>query len=494
MTQPNNIPKPKIRPSMAQSMESSEGILRKQGHDFLIAFYSALRSLKLYPVENEQVQRALHGITHIGKQLYEIENALELRISHEFIYINAVPLRLNLDNYATFSHVLTTLRKCGIGAVEVEENVQRKEWQIFLSQLLANAPHDAVPDLSGLWQKMADAGVTNILLKPPQEHDEPFKDSVEAKEVAKRAYERSVSVSKELINDVRMGRTVSAKRVKRAVQGIVDQVLRNETSLVGLTTIRGYDEQIFTHSVNVCIFAVSIGRRIGLTKLQLYDLGMAGLMHDFGKSRIPIEILDSEMPLTDEQKEVLQSHTWQGVLTLFGLRGHGEIPYRAMVTSYEHHLKNDLSGYPKIIEPRELSVFSKIVAVANAYDIPPSRPYTKGAPLESTDVLREMWQDESLGYDRTLVKALINLLGIYPVGTCVILDTYEIGVVHSANPDSSQPHRPIVQIVSTALGGRLSEKVLADLTTVDDQGDYERSIIQVTDGERYGINPSDCFV
>ncbi len=486
--------RPRPRASLAQAMESSEGIIREQGRDFLVAFYGALRNLKLYPVENEQVQRSLDGVARHGKALFDIEGVLELRVSNEFIYINSVRLRLALDNYATFSHVLTTLRKCGIGTVEVEEGVQRREWQIFLSQLLAYAPRDAVPDLSGLWQKMAEGGVTHIQLKPPPEHEELIGDSEEAKEVAKRAYERSVAVTKELMNNVRMGRTASAKRIKRAVQNIVDQVLRNEVSLVGLTTIRGYDEQIFMHSVNVCIFAVSIGRRIGLTKLQLYDLGMAGLMHDFGKSRIPLEILNSEMPLTKEQQELLETHTWQGVLALFGLRGHGEIPYRSMVASYEHHLKRNLSGFPKTLEPRELSVFSKIVAVANGYDVPPSREYAQGVPVRPDEVLREMWQDESLGYDPTLVKAFVNLLGIYPVGTCVVLDTYEIAVVHSANPDISQLHRPIVRIVSTPDGGLPDETALADLSAVDETGNYERSVVKVTDGHRYGINPSDYFV
>ena len=493
MTGPET-PEMQVRTSLAQAMQSSEGIIREQGRDFLIAFYGALRSLKLYPVENEQVQRSLDGVARHGKALFDIEGVLELRVSNEFIYINSVRLRLALDNYATFSHVLTTLRKCGIGTVEVEEGVQRREWQIFLSQLLAYAPRDAVPDLSGLWQKMAEGGVTRIQLKPPPEHEEPIGDSEEAKEVAKRAYERSVAVTKELMNGVRMGRTASAKRIKRAVQNIVDQVLRNEVSLVGLTTIRGYDEQIFMHSVNVCIFAVSIGRRIGLTKLQLYDLGMAGLMHDFGKSRIPLEILNSEMPLTKEQQALLETHTWQGVLALFGLRGHGEIPYRSMVAAYEHHLKRNLSGFPKTLEPRELSVFSKIVAVANGYDVPPAREYVQGVPVRPDEVLREMWQDESLGYDPTLVKAFVNLLGIYPVGTCVVLDTYEIAVVHSANPDISQLHRPIVRIVSTPDGGLPDETALADLSAVDETGNYERSVVKVTDGHRYGITPSDYFV
>lgn len=493
MTEPK-VPAPKPRKSLALAMESSEGSIREHGRDFLIAFYSALRSLKLYPVENDQVQRALDSIFDTARSLYGVEGALELRVSHEFLYVNSVRLRLNLNNYATFSHVLTTLRQCGIGMVDVEEGVQRREWQIFLSQLLAFAPSDGVPDLSGLWQRMAQGGITHILLKPPPEHDEAFGDSEEAKDVAKRAYERSVAVTKELIGGVRMGRTASAKKIKRAVQSIVDQVLRNELSLVGLTVVRGYDEQIFTHSVNVCIFSVSIGKRIGLTKLQLYDLGMAGLLHDFGKSRIPLEILNSEVPLTEEQEEVVRTHPWQGVLALFGLRGHGEIPYRAMVASYEHHMKTDLSGFPKTIEPRQLSMFSKIVAVANGYDTPPVRSFAKGVPVRPDEVLREMRENKDLGYDPILVKALINLLGVYPVGTCVILDTYEIAVVHGANPDLAQLHRPIVRIVVTAEGSRTDGGALVDLASVDETGNYRRSIIKVTEGLDYGINMSDYSV
>jgi len=101
-----------------------------------------------------------------------------------------------------------------------------------------------------------------------------------------------VAVTKEVINSIRMGRTANVKKVKRAVQAIVDQVLNNESSLVGLTTLRDYDEYTFTHSVNVTIFSVALGRKLGLTKLQLYDLGMSALFHDVGKSRVPLEVLN----------------------------------------------------------------------------------------------------------------------------------------------------------------------------------------------------------
>src|SRR5207244_7902002 len=156
------------------------------------------------------------------------------------------------------------------------------------------------------------------------------------------------------------GRTANVKKVKRAVQAIVDQVLNNESSLVGLTTLRDYDEYTFTHSVNVCIFSVALGRRLGLTKLQLYDLGMAALFHDIGKSRVPQSILNKSGGLTDEEWRLIASHPWLGVLALFQVRGAQELPYRSMVVAHDHHMKRDLTGYPRPIRKQQLSMFSKL--------------------------------------------------------------------------------------------------------------------------------------
>src|SRR5436853_6996050 len=124
-----------------------------------------------------------------------------------------------------------------------------------------------------------------------------------------------------------------------------------------------------------------------------------------------------------------------------------------MIVAYENHIKTDLTGYPKSLRSRELSIYSKIVAVADGFDAATSRRVYQTAPIQPDQVLREMWENPRRGHDRVIVKALINLLGIYPVGTCVILDNYEVGLVHAANPDPVQLHRPMVRIVSTPEGG-----------------------------------------
>jgi HD-GYP domain-containing protein (c-di-GMP phosphodiesterase class II) len=271
-------------------------------------------------------------------------------------------------------------------------------------------------------------------------------------------------------------------------------VLNNEESLVGLTTLRDYDEYTFTHSVNVCIFSVALGRKLGLTKLQLYDLGMAALFHDVGKSRVPLEVLNKEGGLTDEEWRIMQAHPWLGVLTLFGLRGYGEIPYRGMIVAYEHHMKNDLTGYPKSVRPRGLSIFSKVVAVADGFDAATSRRVYQTVPIQPDQVLKEMWENPRRGYDAVVVKAFINLIGIYPVGTCVILDTYEVAIVTAANADVSQVHRPVVRVVLSPDGAPMSSTVVADLAERDEQGHHPRTIVKVTDPQKYGIKVSDYFV
>src|ERR1019366_10033588 len=107
---------------------------------------------------------------------------------------------------------------------------------------------------------------------------------------------------------VRMGRMPSTRRLKRAIQTIVDQVMENELSITGLTTLREYDEYTFTHSVNVCIFAVALGKRLGFDRLKLYDLGLAALLHDMGKARLDPAILNKAGSLDDAEWRAMQSH------------------------------------------------------------------------------------------------------------------------------------------------------------------------------------------
>lgn len=223
------------RSTMVETVQTTDGFLRHAGRDFLIVLYTAFRSLKLYPIENAQVQKALDELLATTKHLLDVEREIELRMQGEFIFVNSTRLRLDLDNYASFSHILGVFRQCGIGGIRVDEGVDRRQLQIFVALLLSYAAREVTPEKVGeIAQKLSDGGVTFITVEPPVETDEDVQDTERQKEAAKRTYAQSVAVTKEVINSIRMGRTANVKKVKRAVQAIVDQVLNNEASLVGL--------------------------------------------------------------------------------------------------------------------------------------------------------------------------------------------------------------------------------------------------------------------
>jgi len=240
---------------------------------------------------------------------------------------------------------------------------------------------------------------------------------------------------------------------------------------------------------------VALGKKLGFTRLQLYDLGMTALLHDVGKARVPVEILNKTTGLDEQEWRIMQGHPWLGALTLFGMRSHDELPYRTILVAHEHHMKTDLSGYPKCVRPRALGIFSRIVSVADGFDAATTRRSYQTVPIEPDQVLREMWQNPKRGYDTVLVKALINLIGIYPVGTCVILDTFEVGIVAAPNPEGQQLNRPMVRIAVDVDGGVVPPPgTLVSLAEQDEGGAYRRSIVKVTNPSRYGLTVGDYFV
>jgi hypothetical protein len=165
-----------------------------------------------------------------------------------------------------------------------------------------------------------------------------------------------------------------------------------------------------------------------------------------------------------------------------------------MVVAYEHHMKTDQTGYPRPIRKRDMSIFSKVVAVADGFDAATSRRAYQTDPLSPAAVLQEMRDNPRRGMDPVVVKAFINLLGVYPVGTLVVLDTFELAIVHQANPIAELISRPIVRIVSDVRGNVIYPGELVDLAVRDASGErFARTIIKTENPDRYGIRISDYF-
>lgn len=480
-------------------MTADEGILIRdtsaslsaEGRKVLAALYSCMRSLRLYPLENQVVQRALAEVESAIDTVLKMEGHLQLRLAGDFMFLNEVRMRLDLSNYASFVFVRKVLESHGIGDIEVGPAVDIREWTSFLSAI-ATAPPETEDPLEEFRQRLEEAGIDNIRVGPPAALTDALDLTEEAKEAARRTYARSVTVVKDVMTSVRLGKAWSGRRVKRVVLGIVDQVLHDEAAILGMTTLRDYDEYTFTHSVNVCILSVALGQKLGFNKLQLFDLGLGALFHDVGKSRVPLSVLNKEGRLDKEEWRVMSQHPDFGLILLFDLHGFEEPPYRAMLTAYEHHMRTDFTGYPKVLRERWLGFFSRIVAVADAFDAATSKRSYQYIPFPPDEVLREMRDNPSRGFDPIIIKAFINMMGIYPVGTLCILDSGELAVVVAPSPNPEELHRPLVRIISDASGRKLPEPPLIDLAEQDwSTGRPTRTIVKTSDPDKYNIKVSD---
>lgn len=463
--------------------------LQDEGRKLLTVMYGALRALKLYPMENEVVQQALDDVHGLTSAVLAREGVVELRVMGDFFFLNDSRLRLDLRNFSTFGSFARALKEHQIGQVVVDRGVQPHEWASFLSLLLQTG--DEIDPFESFVQELGRTRVTRIGVRPEQEVAQLDLQS-EAMEGARRTYAYSVQMARDVLSDVRMGKAVNVRKIRRAVQSIVDQVLADEPSIIAMTTLREFDEYTYTHSVNVCIFSVVIGQRIGLEKPQLYELGLGALFHDVGKSRIDEAVLNKVDRLSPEEWAVMKEHPTEGLLELFRLHGFQDVPYRQMLVAYEHHMRPDEQGYPRNRRRREPSLFPRIVAVADAFDAGTSVRSYQYKPWPPDQVLREMRDNPDRGFDTVLVKAFITATGVYPVGTLVILDTFELAIVTKANPDPERPHQPEVKILSDPKGVTLPTPETATLDEIDPAtGVPRRTVIKTADPARYGIRPAD---
>ncbi len=453
--------------------------------DLLFALYAALRALMLYPVENQTVQRSVRELMDGVRLLLAREDRIVLRYVEDLCFVNDLRLRIDLTSYATFGTIARTLKRHDIGAIDVEPEPSHDEWIAFLTLLLAEP--EAEDPYGRFTERLQRSRVRHIGIDAAAESAIGDRDPESSLEEAKRTFAQSVAVVREAMTGVRLGKPSGMRRVKRTVQLIIDQVLSNEVSILSMTALRNFDEYTFTHSVNVCIFSVALGKKLGLSRHQLYELGLGALLHDVGKLRMPVEVINKPGALSDEEFAMIREHPAEGLLELLAMRGFSELPLRGMLMAYEHHMKLDQSGYPTSVRPREPTLYSRIVTVADGFDAATSKRSYQSQPWPPDQVLREMRDNPNRGYDPLLVKAFNMTTGIYPIGCLVILDTYELAVVVAPNRTPGLLHRPTVRIIYNDLGVPLDPPLLVDLAA-QLPGARERTIIKTTDPDRYGID------
>lgn len=249
---------------------------------------------------------------------------------------------------------------------------------------------------------------------------------------AKQIKSQAANLVRTVMADVRLGKAVELEQVTPIVTGITESILRNSGALIGLMHIKNKDDYTFLHSVSVCTFLVAFCRSMGLDSELTYQAGIGGLLHDTGKALVPDAILNKPDRLTEEEFAIIKKHPRDGYDILLKSPGISDI---ALDITLHHHERIDGSGYPERLSADEISTLAKMAAIVDVYDaITADRCYHKGMP--PTEALRKIFEWSTFHFDPVLVKAFMRCVGIYPVGTLVLLDSARLGVVTEHNEGS----------------------------------------------------------
>ncbi len=257
-----------------------------------------------------------------------------------------------------------------------------------------------------------------------------------------------------MFTDARMGKAIDQAVARQVAEDIADSVIRNGNALISLARLKTADDYTYMHSVAVCALMVALARRLGLPDEEVRAAGFAGLLHDLGKMDVPLEVLNKPGRLTDEEFELVRQHPAKGHERLLSAGIHHE---QALEVCLYHHEKLDGTGYPHRLAGPQVSLMARMGAVCDVYDaITSNRPYKAGwDPAES---LARMAQWVNSHLDGRVFQAFVRSLGVYPVGSLVLLSNGKLAVVVDQSRGSL-----LKPIVKTMFSVNSYERVVPEL-------------------------------
>lgn len=481
------------RNTAARSYDEERAQLGKQ---VVNQFAILIKTSQIHDAGNVALQQPAENFIKTLGDLFIDDPDVALSLEGEALFIGDMKLKLDIDIFTNFMLVNEEMKKRKVGSIVFSRGIGEREIRKFSSLFASLDPRLPEP-FERLEKDLESAGLTNpqiLFLEEKKEKEEVAQATEDnEKDLAKKTYFNTVTAVGEVMESVKLRQAVSLKRAKRIVQSMVDLIMQEDSTLLGLTNLRSHDEYTYNHSVNVCILALAIGQRLGYNKMRLCELGMAGLFHDLGKFGIPLDVLNKPTDFTEEEWKVMRRHPIFSVKELVRLKGVNDMAIRVTIGAFEHHLNYDLSGYPKLAKKRNLSLLGRIICIVDCYDaLTSSRVYNR-VPFPPDKALRFMLSKSGKAFDPILMKLFVNAIGVYPIGTLVLLNTKEIGVVFTSNPNPERGDRPKVKRVMDAEGNEAHGELI-DLCEQNEGGHFKYEIVNAIDAGKYKIDVAKYFV
>ncbi len=397
----------------------------------------ALQTAKLYSVEHPEFKKALE------KAMGSVHQALQGR---QEIIIGIIGDELTVENEIFFElsrvvkPVIDVLKNKGVERITLTQGIEDDELARFISFLAVREDGGKRPTEDAIAQmglKHISAGKIKME-SGSREQPEKSPGGI----TSSGEYQDGLKTATKSLTDIITADTVDHLALRGSLHNILGHLTENSQDFMKLVTLRRYDQDTFVHLLNVSILSMYFSSRMGFGKDETLEIGMAGLFHDIGKMYISRRLLHKAERLTDDEFAAIHNHAVFGASILVEYADTlGMLP---IVVAYEHHIKYDLSGYPKSPYNRKQHTASSIVSICDVYDALNQRRSYK-ADYSPDFVYSIMSKDKGTAFSPDLLDMFFKIMGVWPIGSAVSLSDGRIGVVRQENED--EIFFPVVEII-----------------------------------------------
>jgi putative nucleotidyltransferase with HDIG domain len=429
---------------------------------------AALRGAQLYAPEHPIGKRNVSGLAEALAIALAINPSVTIGIVKDDLVVGDSPIPRAAE---TMGELMRRLQQAGIERIVIEAGVRSDEIT-ELVQTVARAERASSTQDSLQWPHIR-VGKLQV--------EQRTESTVGDMATFRKLYQDAVGIAERLWDSAATEGMPDADAGRGVVDSLAQAVAQNRTALLALTALKNYDNYTFTHMVNVSILTMGQARGLGMEGSLLRQIGLSALLHDIGKVKTPAEILNKPEQLTDKEFEILKRHTVDGAEIL---RKTPDVPPLAPIVAFEHHLRADGTGYPRGVSRPQLNVATMMCGIADVYDAMRSqRVYQQAFPTDR--ILTVLQRNDGKQFDQNLVRRFVQLVGIYPAGNLVRLDTGETAVVVRTYPPD--PYRPRVKVLLA--NDRTPLHRPYELNLWESHQGLPNSIHAPLDPVEYGIDP-----
>lgn len=466
------------------------------GIEFVKALYHLIHTARIHKDNNQLIRDSLSKFKGILEEMTREED-LKLQLWRGRFHIGGEKLPYKRDAFTVINEVMKYFSRRGFGGLHffvTSRKASPADLLTFIRLLDGAVKQDDPPEW--LEQKLGGYALpwVRILRKQIDDQQDAEKDlSMRQYERAKTAYFHALDTVKEVADKASQG-IAGIRKARRLAQTIVDLVQDDTSLILGLATIKHYDDYTYTHSVNVSLLATCLGRNIGLSKVSLEHLSVCGLFHDLGKVGVSKDVLLKKGELSAEEWKNMQRHPLLGVRKILRLNADKVLRSKIILGPFEHHLNPDMTGYPKTHFMKKLSLLGKILRIADVYEALTAERAYRPRAFTPDEALRKMWSEGGKCFDPILLKSFIHMMGIYPVGSVVELNDGHMALVMDY-PDESQKAVPLVMLLVDDGEGGLARGEMVHLSDqVMEEGSTRLTIIRGVQPSRVGVQVAQFFL